>query len=143
MSALKAQIDYSAPLYHIIDHFVIRALGYSAITARLPAFVGVFSLLIALYLFVSRRLSPIYGLLAAMLVLCTPARTYAWEGRPYGLVLGLAGVALLMYQRITDERRGDNRSCYLFYLLWRIGRDALHGDPGHRSLLVWRVGSIY
>jgi hypothetical protein len=106
ISALKAQIDYSAPLYHFLDHYTIRALGYSATSARLPAFAGVFSLLIALYLFVSRRLSPIYGLLAAMLVLCTPARTYAWEGRPYGLVLGLAGIALLMYQRITDERRG-------------------------------------
>src|ERR1700694_5691091 len=29
VGALKAQADYSAPLYHLVDHATIRTLGYS------------------------------------------------------------------------------------------------------------------
>jgi hypothetical protein len=105
ITALKAKVDYSAPLYHILAHFAIQTFGYSAASARLPAFFGICSMLIALYFIVSKRLAPIYGLLAVILVLCTPAKNYAWEGRPYGLVLGFTACALLAYQYLSDQRR--------------------------------------
>ena len=105
VAGLKAKVDYSAPLYHIFAHFAVQAFGYSANSARLPAFVGISAMLIALYFIVSKRLAPIYGLLAVILVMCTPVTNYAWEGRPYGLVLGFAACALLAYQYLLDERR--------------------------------------
>lgn len=105
VSQLKAGVDNSAPLYSLLDHLVIQFFGPSAIAARLPAFLGYCVLVVTLYLFVARRLSRLYGLVAALLSLCTGARSYAWEGRPYGLVLGFAGAALLMYQLTTERRR--------------------------------------
>ena len=124
VAALKARLDYSAPLYHVVDHFFVVALGPSATSARIPAFLGICTLCVCLYLFVSRRLSGIYGLLAVVLVLCTPAAFYAWEGRPYGLVMGFAGIALLMYQNITGNRR--TLFSFLAYALACAGMVATH-----------------
>jgi hypothetical protein len=62
---------------------------------------------VALFWFVSARLSTAYGTLAAMFPMLTNARYYADEARPYGLELGFAALALLCWQRATmDRNRG-------------------------------------
>jgi hypothetical protein len=60
------------------------------------------------YWFSARRVSPIYAIAGAIFLLCTTAYDYAFEARPYGLVLGFTGLALVAWQRATDdtERRG-------------------------------------
>jgi hypothetical protein len=103
-SALAKPIDINPPLFDLLVRLSIRLLGYSAFAARLPAFLGVLAFLFCLYLFISRRLSPSYGVLGVVLVLSSDAVTYAWESRPYGLLLGLTGAAMVCYQRRTSRR---------------------------------------
>ena len=51
-----------------------------------------------------RRLPSIYAFLALVLPLQTLAYQYAFEARPYGIVLGMAGVSLLAWQSAGEAR---------------------------------------
>ena len=58
---------------------------------------------VALFKFVSLRLSPTYGTIAALFPMVTGAEYYLHEARPYGLELGFAALALLCWQRATER----------------------------------------
>jgi hypothetical protein len=111
----------------------IDLLGYSAFAARLPAFLGMLVFLVCLFVFVSRRLSPSYGVLAALLILCTPVTSFAWEARPYGVILGLTGLAMLLYQHRTEHRHLPSLMALVLVLclpsvdalLWRAHRGSV------------------
>jgi hypothetical protein len=61
-------------------------------------------LLVCLYAFVSGQLGRIYGLIAMLVILCLPVRAYAVQARPYGVLLGLTGLALIFYHRAAAGR---------------------------------------
>jgi hypothetical protein len=98
-AALALPVDINPPLYHMLARCSIDLLGYSATAARLPALLAMLIFLYCLFVFVSRKLGPSFGLLAALLVLCSPVSVYAWEARPYTLVLSFTGIAMVLYQR--------------------------------------------
>jgi hypothetical protein len=103
---LAAGIDYNPPLSHVLTRLSIATFPNSEVAARLPAFLGFVVLLVFLYGFVTRWLSPSYGIFAMLLIMSSPVRMFAVFGRPYGLVLGFAGAALFAYQRaITHKPR--------------------------------------
>ena len=103
--ALALPVDINPPLYHILARTSINLFGYSAMAARLPSLLGMLIFLFCLFVFISRRLRRSYGVLAVLLIMCTPVSSYTWEGRPYALLLGFTGIALVSYQRRV-ERRG-------------------------------------
>jgi hypothetical protein len=103
-AALALPVDINPPLHHMLMHLSIGLLGYSAMTARLPSLLAMMGFLLCLFVFVSRRLRPSYGILAVLLVLCVPVIQYAWEARPYTLLLCLTGTALVSYQARIDGR---------------------------------------
>jgi hypothetical protein len=57
-------------------------------------------------------LPAVFGFVAMTLPLVTLAYTYAYEGRPYGLVLGFSSLCLVCWQEATDRPRRS---------LWLIG----------------------
>jgi hypothetical protein len=112
---LAAGVDYAPPLSHFLVRASLATFGESDWAARLPSFLGVVTLLVCLYVFVSRWLSRSYGVLAVLATMCMPVRIYAREARPYGLVLGLTALALVCYQQAAKPRRRDwNRALALF-----------------------------
>jgi dolichyl-phosphate-mannose-protein mannosyltransferase len=113
VSYLAAGVDYNPPLSHFLVRASLATFGGSDWAARLPSFLGVLTLLVCLYIFVSRWLSRSYGVLAMLVVLCLPVRIYAREARPYGLVLGLAALALVFYQQAARPGRGGRRALAL------------------------------
>ena len=113
--ALSRPVDINPPMYHVLARLSISFLGYSALAARLPAFLGMLLFLLCLFAFVSRRLSPSYGVLGTLLVLCTNISWYASDARPYGVILGLTGLAMVSYQRRIQ--RGDLTSLIVFFLV--------------------------
>jgi hypothetical protein len=115
VSYLAAGVDYNPPLSHFLVRASLATFGESDWAARLPSFLGVIALLACVYVFVSRWLSRSYGLLAMLVTLCLPVRIYAREARPYGLVLGLTGLALVFYQQAARPRsEGERRALALF-----------------------------
>ena len=105
VSALASGVDFNPPL----SHFLVRAssalFGEAEWAARLPAFLGMTALLCTLYFFVAQQLGRLYGIVAMLVILCLPIRMYAIQARPYGLVLGLSGIALLLYRAALGRRR--------------------------------------
>ncbi len=104
-SALKDGADFNPPLLYFVTHSLFRLAGDSAIVSRLPAMVGFYVMCFCLYRVVSNRCGPVYGLAAMVFPLLSPAYYYAAEARPYGLVLGFSGLALLSWQELAEGRR--------------------------------------
>ncbi len=105
LSSLATGVDFNPPLSHLVIRYSMALLGNTETAARLPAFLGVAALLVCLYVFVSRELGRTCGVLAMLVILCSPVREYAVQARPYGLVLGFSGLILLCYRRATERTR--------------------------------------
>ena len=89
--------------FYAIERLSLGTFGVSSVALRLPALLGCLVMSLALFKFVSHRLSTAYGLLAAMFPMITTAYRYAREARPYGLELGFAALALVCWQRATSS----------------------------------------
>jgi hypothetical protein len=103
-AAVSHGADFNPPLFYLLTRGVQRLFGEGLIATRLPEILGVWIFGVCLYLFVSRRLGRIPGLIAALLPFFTVVQFYAYEARPHGLVLGWLGLALVCWQR-TEEGR--------------------------------------
>jgi hypothetical protein len=103
IDAVRDGADAAPPLYALIVRAVRPALGSDHLALRLPSTLGFYVMCLCVYAFVSRRLPPVYGAMA-MLIAAVSSRYYATEGRPYGLVLGAVGIALISWQRAAERR---------------------------------------
>jgi Dolichyl-phosphate-mannose-protein mannosyltransferase len=104
MVALAAG-DHNPPLSHYLIRASMSLFGGAEWAARLPPFLGMVTLLVCIYFFVSRWLTPVYGIAAMLVLICSPVRIYATQARPYGLVLGFSALALLFYQQAVKPGR--------------------------------------
>ena len=87
--------------FYAIERLSLAVFGVNSVALRLPALLGCLVMSLALFKFVSRRLSPAYGLLGSVFPMTTSAFSYAREARPYGLELGFAALALVFWQQAT------------------------------------------
>lgn len=101
----KSGADNQPPLYHYVTRSAIKAFGSDPLGMRLPSLTGYIVFCVCLYWFVSRRTSRFYGLIAMLFQVLTRASYYATEGRPYALMLGCAGVAVICWQSINMQRQ--------------------------------------
>lgn len=111
-------IDLNPPLYYIAARLTFHVLHPSAFSVRLPSMVAYFVATLCAYQFVRRRLSPLYGLLAAMVMLASSFNQYAYEARPYAFVLAFLGIVALGWQRAIQE---DKPRSWISYLLVLVG----------------------
>lgn len=100
--ALETGPDLNPPLHYVAVRGAYLLLGQTTLALRLPSILGVWVLVLCLYRFVSARCGRAYGWVAMLLPLAGGAFPFAYEGRPYGLVLGLSGLALLFWQAATS-----------------------------------------
>ena len=98
MDLIQRGPDQNPPLFYALTRLVVSVLGESEGAFRLPAMVGYWVLCVTLHLWV-RLLGG--GQTAALVAMTTPVFTnvvyYASEARPYGLMLGCFGAALVSY----------------------------------------------
>ena len=102
--ALAEGADLQPPLVYLTTRLAHSIFGYSEWAARLPSTIGVLVAGLCLMFFVARRTSMLWGFLAAVFILLTGVYPHAIEARPYGLVLGFAGTALVCWQCAAEER---------------------------------------
>jgi len=102
---LATGVEQLPPTFHILTRVVVQLFGEHHLTVRLPAILGVGVMGACLFVVVSRRTSPIYGLTAMLLPLVTQAHSYAYEARPYGLVLAFSAASLLCWQSAAEGHR--------------------------------------
>ena len=114
-------IDLNPPLYYIAARLTFHVLHPSAFSVRLPSMVAYFVATLCAYQFVRRRLTPLYGLLAAMVMLASSFNQYSYEARPYAFVLGFLGILALGWQRAIQEDKPRSWMAYVFVLLGGFG----------------------
>jgi len=102
---LRDGIDHIPPPYFALVHAAMSLPLDPHVTARLPSMAGIALAAVCVGAFVARRTRPLYGALAAVLLLHTAAFDYAVEARPYGLALGFFALALLAWQRAGEPGR--------------------------------------
>ena len=102
-SLLLSGYEQNSPAFYAIERLSLGMFGVNNVALRLPALLGCLVMSLALFSFVSHRLTPAYGLLAAVFPMITTADYYAHEARAYGLELGFAALALVCWQRATES----------------------------------------
>jgi hypothetical protein len=100
--ALIDGVDNSAPIYLIICHLLKPVLGSGAFDLRFPSAAGFCIACLCIYIFLTRRLSPIYGLLGVLVL--SGIAMYSIEGRPYGMAIGCVSTALVAWQSAAEQR---------------------------------------
>jgi hypothetical protein len=97
-------IDNNVLLMHLFVRLAHAVFGPGHLATRLPALFGFWVVMLALYLFLRCRLPVPYALIGMIFPMLTFAWTYAFEARAYGIVLACAGVALVAWQNVADDR---------------------------------------
>jgi fumarate reductase subunit D len=101
----KSGADNQPALYHYAMRASLRLFGNDALGMRMPSLLGYIFFCFCVYWFVSRRSSPLYGLVAMLFPSLTASWYYATEGRPYALLLACAGLGVVSWQSIVMQRR--------------------------------------
>ena len=91
------------PTFYWLTRFSQHWLGPSDFAIRLPELAGFLLASLCLFQFIRRRTSALYGLIGILAFWITGAYSYAYEARPYALVLGFCGLALLCWQTAADS----------------------------------------
>jgi hypothetical protein len=104
---LAERADGNPPLVFVLTRLSLGTFGANEFALRLPALCGMVTALVCCYRFVERRCGGASGLLAVAMLVCSGAAVYGYEGRPYGLVMGLTALLLVLWQRATERRRGE------------------------------------
>jgi len=93
---------YADPLaYHLMAHAAIRLFGAGAFAIRIPSLLGFLLMQICLFFFVRRIAGERAGVAALALPAISGWLFYSQEGRSYGLLLGLFGLAIVSWQTAT------------------------------------------
>ena len=103
-AALMSRGEQTPPFFYFTTRVSFDLFGVNNLSVRLPEILGFSVMLASLYVFVARRASSLSGVCAAAFPLVTLAYSYAFEARPYGLLLGFAALALVSWQSATLNR---------------------------------------
>jgi len=129
-NALSNAADSNPPFFYLILRLTRHLVPADHLGYRLPSILGLLGTVSCIYIILSRRVDRLSALVGATFVLCTPLASYAYEARPYAMLLGCISCAILAWQRIDDSR--------LYSLLVALALAAavsLH----YYAVLVWPV----
>lgn len=98
-------VDLSPPLNLWITRAAHTAVGEGLVGTRLPALLGFYLAIVAVFAVVRRRAGTAAAAIGVLLLFFTAGLRYAAEARAYGLMMGLAALALLAWTEAAAERR--------------------------------------
>jgi hypothetical protein len=106
---LTRTIDLHPPLSYLLVRLSFGLFGVSSWTCRLPFFVAFLATGAVLYFFISRLVSPTYGLIALLTLWSSSYARLAIEARPYALVLCFTSLLLVSWYRIVTAEESPVR----------------------------------
>lgn len=102
--------DGNPPLLALLGRMLVPVFGHTELSVRLPSMIAFAAACGGLYAFVHYRTSAVAAFFAVSIVLFQPAWFYAYEARPYALLLAFFVLTLVCWQRAASMR---NRRVYL------------------------------
>lgn len=103
-NALSHAADTNPPPFYLLTRAARQLVPDDHLGYRLPAILGLLGTVSCVYFILSRRARRLSALVGAAFVLCTPLAEYAYEARPYSLMVACVSCAILFWQRIEDSR---------------------------------------
>lgn len=103
--ALRHGADFNPPLLYLLTRLSQTIFGTGLVGTRLPEIAGFWVMCLCLFRFVNRRVGRWGGSIAMALPMLTGAFYYSYEARPYGVILGFCGLALICWQEALDSPR--------------------------------------
>jgi Dolichyl-phosphate-mannose-protein mannosyltransferase len=101
---LQVAADHNPPGLHFLVWLTRQVIPNELIAVRLPSMLGYFLMSVSLYRFAARRLGTAAGLVAGLFPIVSIAQEYAYEARPYTLMMGFCGAALVCWQASEPGR---------------------------------------
>ena len=98
-------LDVHTPVCALIERASIAVLGNNFVGLRTPYILGYLLFCLCIYGFVHTRAGPLWGLAAMTFPLVCSGLYYATEIRPYGLIMGLSGMAALCWQQTGQPKK--------------------------------------
>lgn len=114
-------LDLNPPLYYILARAIFHVLPAGQLSVRLPSIFGYLVAIVCVFLFVRRRTTPLYGWIAALILLGSGFSSYSYEARPYALVFGFLGVAAIGWQAAIEARQRQRQLALSLLLLGAFG----------------------
>ena len=109
--ALEWGVDPNPPLSHLLVHYSRLMFGEHEVVLRLPAMVGYWAGMLALFLYLKRRITPTWAMVGTIGLMTMGAFEYSYESRSYGIIFGLAMVAFYFWSRAASlPNKGSPRS---------------------------------
>ena len=99
---LETGVEQTPPFFYLVTRASQRMLGDNDVALRLPELGAVLLAAGCMLAVVARRSTLVHGTIAALLLLATQAGFYAYEARPYALVLGFVALCFLLWQLRLD-----------------------------------------
>ncbi len=127
-NALESGADSNPPLYYYILRATRHVILDDHLGYRLPSIIGLLGTISFLFVTLSRRMDRLSSLLGATFVLCTPMVAYAYEARPYALMVCCISAAICAWQRMDDAK---------FYALLTALALALAVSLHYYAIFVW------
>ena len=100
-----APLAVDPPLYHFLNVYFVRLFGPSEFSTRLVSVLAYTIMSFFLYRFVRRYTDVCTGLALVALCLQCGAFSFAYEARPYTLVLAADALALVCWASLVEERK--------------------------------------
>jgi Dolichyl-phosphate-mannose-protein mannosyltransferase len=106
--ALVAGADPNPPLMHVLDWWSTAVLGTGEVAVRLPSIVAMGLGVACLWVFLRRRVAPVYAAAGCLTLMATRGFDYAYDARSYALLMGFAMAAVLLWA-LSVEAQGWRR----------------------------------
>ena len=101
--ALALGTDPNPPFTHLAVLACTRLLGHSSLAVRLPSILAVAIALIALWIFLRRRLPVLWCAAGLLCFMATRGFDYAYDARSYAFLLGSSIAALTLWTASLDR----------------------------------------
>jgi hypothetical protein len=101
--ALADAADTNPPAFYVAARIAHWFVADDHLAHRLPSIAGFAGALTCVFLFLSRRVSKLSALVGATFLLVTPLSEYAYEARPYALMIACLAAAMMFWQRLEDS----------------------------------------
>jgi hypothetical protein len=106
-------LDLNPPLSYLFVRACFHLFHASATICRVPSMIGFLLCMGCVYSFLHRRFGALWGMAGVLLLATGDAYPYAFEARPYGLILGFIALAFVGWEKATDEQRGSPLGLFL------------------------------
>jgi hypothetical protein len=117
LRALAQGADTHPPLHYLLLHAVHLFLGESSLAGRFPFLLAIWAMGLFVYGFVTKRCSPLYGFIAALMCWLTSYANTACLSRPYALLLCWYAAALWFWQAAEE---GPRKKFFLMGLVMSV-----------------------